>query len=115
MILKFFKRILAHIPTKLPQGVQEFHAWADHILDLYNMPNNDSTKNALATMVLHLPSTVAHKAMAFFGRALMKSASNQVVYQVSMDIKAAREAAMKAEQEATTAVENVASDVKKEI
>lgn len=107
-------RLLALIPTKLPQGVSDFETWSDSILDIYNIPNNDSTKFALATTVMHLGSTAGYKSKEYFGRVLIKGAATQVAYQIMQDCKA-RQAEKAAEEqkqtEATASQETVASDV----
>lgn len=83
----FLKKLLALIPTRLPQGLSEFESWSNEIISLYGSPNNDSVKFSLAVMILHLDSTTSHKPKAYFGRALRKAASNQVVSQVINDLK----------------------------
>lgn len=85
------KQILAHLPSKLPQGKSEFDVWADDIIETYNMPNNDSIKFALATAVMHLSATDAFKPKAYFGRILIKGASNQVVYAIMQELKVKQE------------------------
>lgn len=101
---KVLKRILALLPTKLPQGMTEFNTWADDILDIYNMPNNDSTKFALATAVMHLPATKAFVSKEYFGRILVKGAANQVVYAVMQEAKERQAEKARQEQEAAAAV-----------
>lgn len=112
------QRLLAHIPTKLPQGVSEFDSWAKSIIALYEMPDNDSIRFALAVTILHLPSTAAYKAKAFFGHTLIKGAASQVAGGVMQDLKdkqkaeqeAAAKAALEQSVEDTTPTANV-SDV----
>lgn len=84
---RFFRRLLAFFPTKLPSGLQEFDMWAEDIIDLYQAPNNDSVKFTLAVMVLHLDSTTAYKPKEYFGRSLFKGMANQVVSQIIQDLK----------------------------
>lgn len=97
------KRLLANFPTKLPQGVSEFETWSDDILDIYQMPNNDSLKFALAVSILHLKSTDAYMPKSFFGKTLIKGAASQVAGSIMQECKARQEAAAKAEQQAVEA------------
>lgn len=98
-MIKAIRRLLALRKTPLPQGVTEFDVWADDIIDLYDMPNNDSIKFALATNVMHLKPTESHVPKAYFGAVLRKGAATQVAHQVMQDCKARQEARIKEEQE----------------
>lgn len=109
---------LSHlIPTALPIGVTEFNDWADSILEANpDLPNNDSMRFALATMVLHLESTSkvevnllivklqiptsGIKSKHFFAQSLRKSASNQIAAAAMHELKEKQQAQMKAEAEA---------------
>lgn len=82
-----FKKALNYYPTALPQGMLEFDDWANDILDTYALPNNDSTKFMLATMILHLGNTDAYKPKRYFGLASLKAASNQIASGVMQDLK----------------------------
>lgn len=98
------------VPTKLPQGLEEFNGWADSIISAANVPNNDSVKFALAVQVLHLDSTTASKPKAFFVKALTKAASNQVVSQIIQDLKNKQQEQMKAAQLAEVTAPQATSD-----
>lgn len=90
------KRLLAHLPSKLPQGLTDFETWATDIIETYGMPNNDSVKFALAVQILHLPATAAYKPKAYFGHTLIKGAASQVAGQVMQDLKAKQAAEIEA-------------------
>lgn len=95
-----FLRIIALLPTKLPQGLTEFEVWASSIIKTYEMPDNPSIRFALATQILHLPATASHMAKSYFGKALMKGAASQVAGAVMQDLKEKQAQAMKLEAEA---------------
>lgn len=99
----FLQHLLAHIPTKLPQGISEFNTWASSIISLYGMPDNDSVRFALAVSIMHLPSTAAYKPKAYFGYTLIKGAASQVAGGVMQDLKEKQAAEQKAYQEAEAA------------
>lgn len=86
-------------PTKLPQGMTEFDAWANDISNVYGLPSNDSVKFALATMVLHAKSTDAYVPKHYFGMSALKSAANQVAAGVMQDLKQKQAEAIKQAQE----------------
>lgn len=100
--MKILRRIVCLFPSKLPQGMAEFEKWANDILDVYGLPNNDSTHFALATAVMHLNATDAYKPKEYFGRVLLKGAATQVAY-AQMNLAKERQAA-KAAEEAAKAV-----------
>lgn len=90
---RFLRKAKAYLPSPLPSGMTEFDAWSDEVLDLYGAPNNDSTKFALATMILHAGPQDSHKPMHYFGRTMRKSMANQVAAGVMQELKAKQEAA----------------------
>lgn len=94
---RFFKRLLANVPSKLPQGLQEFTAWSDDIIDTYQMPNNDSIKFAIAVAILHLKADDAYKPKAYFGKILVKGAASQVAGSIMHECKTRQETLAKAE------------------
>jgi hypothetical protein len=104
--MKAIRRLLALIPTKLPTGMTEFEEWSDDVLDLYNMPNNDSTKFALATSIMHLSATDAFKPKEYFGRILLKGAATQIAYAKMQEAKTRQEEKAKAEVEAAKQLED---------
>lgn len=97
---KLLFRFLYGLPSKLPQGVTEFNEWSDSILYAYDMPNNDSTKFALATQILHLNQTDGYKPKRYFGLCLIKGAASQVAHSMMMEFKAKQEERVKAEEAA---------------
>ena len=94
------KRLLSHLPTKLPVGITEFHDWADSIIELAGKyANEDSLKFAIATMILHADAKHGFLPKSYFVMRLRKVAANQVASQVFTDIKIKQ-------QEAATAAAN---------
>lgn len=94
----FFK-VLAFVPTALPFGLDEFNTWADRIIFTYDLPDNDSSRWALATMIQHCGATEATKPMRYFGRCARKGGANQVSAYVMQTLKMKQ----KAEEEARLA------------
>lgn len=92
-ILRFFRELSYHIPSRLPQGMTEFHAWADSIIDHYGMPNNDSTKWPLAIAITHLSPTTAYMPKKHFGNVLNKAAATQVAFAYIQEAKEKQEIA----------------------
>lgn len=96
-VKKALAKLVAFIPTSLPIGMTEFGHWADSIVLTYDLPDNDSTRFALATMILHLDSTSASKPKRYFGLAALKSMSNQIAGGVMQELKDKQQAARAAE------------------
>ncbi len=96
-ILKYLRSFL---PTKLPVGVTAFHKFADDIIDIGgSYADADSMKFAIASQVIHMPAYTDSVPMQKIIRCLRKSAANQVASQIFQDIKAKKEAELKAQQE----------------
>lgn len=97
LLKRIWNRITAYIPTQLPIGVREYNAWADSVLALTNLPDNESTRFALASTIPHQPLTKALLPRIYFARLLIKAAANQVAFGVMEEMKAAQQARIEAE------------------
>lgn len=87
-------------PGVLPQGVTAFNTWADSIILHYGLPDNDSVRFMLATMILHAKEDACYLSKEYFAKRALKSAANQVAAGVMQDLKAKQEAKIKEEAEA---------------
>lgn len=56
----------------------EFSDWAASILKNSGLPDNDSTRFALASLVMHAPAGAAFRPKYFFIMSLRKHAANQI-------------------------------------
>lgn len=101
---RLVSKALGVFPTAVPTGTEEFHAWADSIIDTYPLPTADvdSIKYALATMVMHLGPTQAYKSKLYFALALRAGAAKQIAGGVFSEI---RERHQKAQAAAAKAAE----------
>lgn len=99
------KKVETETAVALPVGVTEFHEWSDEIIRLANAPNNDSTRFALATMILHVTPEKDKVPHSYFVAMLRKSMSNQVAAGIMHDLKAKQEAERAAELAASNATE----------
>lgn len=86
-VKKFFKKVSCFFPTPLPIGMVDFGLWADSIIDVYGLPNNDSVRFALATMILHADSKKAAISKRYFGLCALKSMSNQIASGIMHELK----------------------------
>lgn len=78
---KLCNLLLAHFPSKLPTtGKTEYTAWEANVLALYDLPNLPSYRHALATAIMHLPTTCSHAPISFFGKTIRKAMANQIAY-----------------------------------
>lgn len=96
----FFRKLFSRFPSKLPIGMTAFDTWSQSIIDTFSLPNNDSTRFALATMILHVPAEGFYKPKAYFARLVLKSMSNQIAGGVMQDLKNKQIERAKAEEEA---------------
>lgn len=79
--------IASFLPTPLPKGYEEHKRWANSILELANCPDNDSTRFALAVMIMHCSSTENRKPKYFFVKQLEKAASNEIANNIAQEYK----------------------------
>ncbi len=88
-ITQTFKKIRGLFPSRLPNGVDAFNAWAEDMAATYELPTThmDSIKFTLSTIIMHLGPQAASKAMYYFVLTLRAGAAKQVAGQVFTDIK----------------------------
>lgn len=94
---RFFKRLAAFFPSSLPTGAQDFNTWASSILTLYNFPDNDSTRGALAIMITQLRPTDARKSKRYFGLCIHVAASKEIAGNFYYEMKTKYQALAKIE------------------
>ncbi len=92
----------------LPIGLTEFDAWAAKIIAAAGIPDNDSTRFALSTMVLYVDQGTDRVPAEHFITRLRKGASNETVSQVMHDLKEKQKAAEEARIAATIEVKSEA-------
>ncbi len=111
---KAAQRLLAFIPTPLPIGVAAHEKWVASILSMYSFPDNDSTRFAVATMILNLGPTAGYLPKRYFGLAIRAGAAKQIASHFYVTLKEkqkAEEAAAKKQAEATASTAAVAPNV----
>lgn len=86
-VKKLFTRLTDFFPSPLPVGMQAFEKWSASIISVYDLPNNDSVKFALAAQIMHLGSTDFYKPRRYFGLSLLKGSANQIAHAVMLDLK----------------------------
>jgi hypothetical protein len=102
---------------ELPQGRQEFDAFANNIISKAGLPDNDSTRFAVATSILHTPEPKSEVTEEYFVQILKRGAARQVAVAVMQELKEkqkkqAEEEALKAQQlTAEAAANNGGNDV----
>ena len=109
----FYRYILSFFPSCLPIGDAQFKAWFDDLTFVYDLPDNDSVRFAVGTMIMHMedawrdPKGKWHfyykMPKRYFGLKLLKGGAQQQAYNVMNDIKARAAAAQKAAEEAAKA------------
>ena len=111
-IKRLVRHALSFIPTKVPTGITEFHAWAEDIIDLAGAPKNDSVKFSIAAMVPHSNSQDAYKPKRYYVLTLMKAMANQVAYAIVQELKT-KQAEAEAARIAAEAAKSEVSDEQK--
>jgi thiamine pyrophosphate-dependent acetolactate synthase large subunit-like protein len=85
-LLKLSRMLFSDV-TRLPIGLTEFNVWADSIIKLSGLPNNDSMKFALSNVVMQLKPDQAYVSKEYLANILIKGAANEIAAQVFMDLK----------------------------
>lgn len=101
------KRILSHLPTKLPVGLPQFDKWVNEVIELSGQfADETSMRFVLASELLHSDAKKGSVPKHYFVSRCRKLAANQTAGYILQEIKAAQEAQKAAElakaQEATT-------------
>lgn len=91
-LIRLYRQLLAFLPSALPFGLAEFEAWAADIIFTYNLPDNDSSRFMLSTMIQHAGPTECDKPKRYFGRSARKAGANQIAAQIMYDLKMKRNA-----------------------
>lgn len=86
-VKKVLRFIRAFFPSAVPIGMTDFDSWAYDIIDLYNLPNNDSVRFALATMIMHSGPTAAYKSKFYFNLMIKASMAKQIASAKFQEIK----------------------------
>lgn len=94
---KLLNTILSYFPSPLPIGIAEFEKWSDDVLALTSLPNNESMKWSLATMILHSDKGASHKPKRYFAQCLHKAAANEIAGAYMHDLKEKQKAKMQEE------------------
>lgn len=87
--------VSSYFSSPLPVGIAEFNEWSDSILSMSKVPDNDSTRFAVAVMILHLDPDVDAVPKREMVRRLNKSAANEVANAIATNLKEKQKAAAK--------------------
>ncbi len=87
---KLLKISRSFLPRRLPTGLTEFNNWVKDVVELSELPNNDSTRRVAAQFIMQLPPALAYLSLRKVSNQLIKAAANQVAYQVAKDIDNAK-------------------------
>lgn len=106
----FWEYIKSLYPTQLPVGMTEFQEWSNSILKLSKVPDNDSTRFAIAVMILHLNANEDRKPKRYFVKCLNKSAANECGNAIAMILKEKQKQAAQVEAQRLAEAQNIGSN-----
>lgn len=109
-VKQFGLYLLAYLPSSLPIGMTEFDVWAKSVLALTNLPDNDSTRFTLASIIPHQDKGSFLTPKIKFAHLMQKAAANQIAFGVMEELKAKQLAAVQAAQQAEATAITVASE-----
>lgn len=79
--------VVSWFPTPLPNSVKTHEDWSGSILKIGGYPDNDSFRNTVATMLLHLNTDTHFKSKQYFIRSIRRAIVNEVAWGVTAMIK----------------------------
>lgn len=103
--------ILGFFPTPVPIGMTTYKAWTDSIISLYGLPDNNSVRWAIASVVLHLGPQAAFRSKFFFYCTIRAGAAKQIAGAVFQEIKVADALERQKQLDAETAAQNASSAI----
>lgn len=101
---KIWGRFIGLFPHRLPIGKQDLQDFCTSLFAIYDIPDLPSYRNAIATMILHLPATVHKKAPHYFAKSVKKAQANQVAYEIIETLR--KEEKLKQEEQSQPSTES---------
>lgn len=95
--------LFSFLPTPMPIGRTSFDSWAESVLRIAGVPDNRSTRAALAAETMHISAKDAARGKRFFARKMRKIAANEVAHAIFSE--AHEEKKKQAHEEAKTEVQ----------
>src|ERR1039458_2900269 len=84
---KLFWFLVGFIPARFPIGEAELQTFCTKMFKRYGIPDHESYRHTIATMIMHHSQASAHKTPNAFVSAIRKAQANEVAYQYLMDLK----------------------------
>ncbi len=122
-IINVLKRILGLFPVTLPIGVTELNQFATNLAQTYGTPDLPSYTEAIARMILQLPSSpdkgkglfgIARKSPYYFYRCIRMGQAKEVAFQVVEDARKASLEQLKIDKQAAEDARQIALQIQKE-
>lgn len=98
-LLKPFLILLSSLSTNLPQTIKDFDLFYRDLITLFDLPSGNQTKQAFASMLMHLPADKSKAPKKYFAKCLKKALVNQAAFQVLGQIREDEKQQQKAKDE----------------
>lgn len=86
-LINVLERVKGYFPSPLPIGVTEHNQWADSIIRIYDLPNNDSFRFTIATMILEIKKDRDKVPKNYLKKCILKAAANQVASAIMYELR----------------------------
>lgn len=96
-----FLKLKSHFSEPIPRSLKDFDSFFESICEIYDIPFLPSYRQAIATMIMHMPPQEDKCTKSYFAKAIRKAMSNEIAYSVIQKIK--NDAKIKQEEEAKEA------------
>lgn len=106
--MKLLKKLKGRFKTKLPTHVEELDQYVKDLFEIYELPDDPSYRQAVYSLIMHVPPTEDKASMSHFAKAIRKAMANQVAYLKIEELRkqAKAEATAKEQQEVTPQTES---------
>ena len=79
--------IRARIKRKLPNGRTALEKWSTEVIKLSGVPDNNSTRFAVAVMLMHQAEGETKQSLKYFADRLYKASINEVAHAIAQELK----------------------------
>lgn len=101
---------MKELESPLPVTAEALDQFVADIVSSFDLPAGDDTYESIATLILHMPQSVASAPMSFFANSVNKSRANAVAYAKMQEFSQKRKQAQEAAKQVETAQAKVDSD-----
>lgn len=102
---RIYSKLMHRLPSKLPISVPELESFISDVLDVHELPDGATYKNAMAQAMMHLGPVTASKSKIFFAHSVRRRIANQAAYDYIQVLNEEEKKKLESKPEATPQME----------